>query len=121
MPNDTVGWVSTGGKPGYRARGWYLGHQSEVFKHLSEIVDLIAEEKTVDVILETENAAYLYRVTGRPVVLSAAEFDSGYFHSNLYAPEAEIVLTTCVPPRKWDYRLLVKAHLVGHSGVPLAK
>ncbi len=115
IPIEFVGQVPTTGNPGEGARGWYMAHQSDVFEHLPEIVHLILEGKPVDVILETEKEAYLYRVSGRPVILPTSEFDGGYFHANLYAPDPEIVLTTCVPPKKWDYRLLVTARLVGRG------
>jgi hypothetical protein len=113
ITKGVVRQVSTTGNPGEGSRGWYMGHKSDVFERLPEVVDLILEGKTVDIILETEKEAYLYRVSDRPVILPASEFDSGYFHANLYAAVPEIVLTTCVPPRKWDYRLLVTARLVG--------
>lgn len=92
-----------------------MAHQSGIFEHLPEIVNLVVEGQTVDVILESEEEAYLYQVSGRPVILPASEFNSGYFHVNLHAPYPEIVLTTCVPPNQWDYRLLVKARLVGRG------
>lgn len=115
LPKEAVGQVPGTGNAGEGAQGWYLAHQSGIFEHLPEIVDLVVEGKTVDVILETEEEAYLYRVSGRPVILPASEFNSGYFHANLHAPYPEIVLATCVPPKKWDYRLLVKARLVGRG------
>jgi len=115
LPKEAVGWVPGTGNAGEGAQGWYMAHQSDVFEHLPEIVHLILEGKPVDVILETEKEAYLYRVSGRPVILPTSEFDGGYFHANLYAPDPEIVLTTCVPPKKWDYRLLVTARLVGRG------
>jgi hypothetical protein len=118
IPREVVGQIPNTGNPGEGARGWYMGHQSNVFEHLPEIVPLISEGKTVDIILETGKEAYLYRVSGRPVILPTSEFDSSYFHANLYAAVPEIVLTTCVPPKKWDYRLLVTARIVGQGVMP---
>jgi hypothetical protein len=115
IPKEFVGWIPNTGNPSERSRGWYMGHNTDVFKRLPEVVDLLAEGKTVDIILETEKVAYLYRVIGRPVIVTASEFNGGYFHTNLFAPEPEIVLTTCVPPRSFEYRLLVTARLAGHG------
>lgn len=126
-PVREVGRLPGTGNPGEVARGWYFGHNYSIylrylygpaFFHLPEIVDLLADGETVDVILETPGAAYLYRVIDRPVILTAEEFHNGYFQANLFAPVAEIVLITCVPPPMWDYRLLITARLIGVGPLP---
>ena len=121
IPKHFVGWIPNTGSPGESSRGWYMGHQPDVFRRLPEVVDLIAKGQTVDILLETGKVTYLYQVIGRPVIVTASEFNGGYFHTNLFAAEPEIVLTTCVPPRSLDYRLLVKARLVGQSVAPAAE
>lgn len=124
-PESQVGIVPNAGNPGEAARGWYFGHlraplftDGGAFHDLPKVVDLLAQGKAVDVILETAEAAYLYRVSGKPKVLKAVEFHSEYFHKNLYSPEPEIVLVSCVPAWEWGSRLLVTARLVGIGPLP---
>jgi hypothetical protein len=119
QPKGSIGRIATAGNPGEMARGWYFGHirstddPGEEFRLLPTVVDLMAQGQVVDVILETTKSAYLYRVSRAPMILSAEDFDRGYFHENLHAAKAEVVLVTCLTSWKPTHRLLVTAELVG--------
>ena len=125
-PDGGVGLHPTAGNPGEGARGWYFGHYSQIFydrdgsnfDRLPKVVDMISEGQTIEIILETEGSAYLYQVVGRPVIVEANEFNTGYFHDNQYAPRPEIVLVTCIPPPTWTHRLLITARLAGVGPLP---
>jgi hypothetical protein len=126
-PWREIGRIDTAGNPGEKARGWYFGHlrlrianlrEDGTFWRLPEIVDFLAQGKPVNIILETQQAAYLYQVLERPIVLTALEFDNGYFQDHIYAAQPEIVLATCVSALKPDHRLLVVARLVGVGHSP---
>ncbi|MBM3925810.1 MAG: sortase [SAR202 cluster bacterium] len=119
QPKGSIGRIETAGNPGEGARGWYFGHirssgpSDEKFEQLPSVMDKITNGEPVDVILFAGGSAYLYRAYGKPVILTSVEMDSGYFHKNLYAPKAEIVLVTCVPPNKPTHRFLMTAELIG--------
>ena len=110
-PDNVVGHIPGTANPGEAARGWYFGHleslvrgEGSVFRNLPRIPDLIKEDP-VDVIVQSDNGEFLYRVTDTRVV-----------HENELRLEdsayATITLVACVPARVYDYRLLVSAELI---------
>ena len=75
-----------------------------MFRNLTRIPDLIKEDP-VDVIVESDEGEFLYRVTDTRVV-----------HENELRLEDSayptITLVACVPARVYDHRLLVSAELI---------
>ncbi|MBI4201526.1 MAG: sortase [Chloroflexi bacterium] len=112
-PNRVVGHIPTTGNPGEAATGWYFGHlqspfrdEGAVFRALPAIPDLLRKGEQVYVVLESHEGSYLYEVYG---------WES--MHQDklrvTQSSQATIVLVTCIPEWTYDYRLLVKAELVG--------
>jgi sortase (surface protein transpeptidase) len=110
-PNNVVGFIPETALPGQPASGWYFGHlqsivqgEGSVFHRLPEVADLVREDP-VDIILETPQTEYLYRVTSTRQVHQSqlAIRDS---------KAASITLVTCWPPRVYDQRILVNAELI---------
>lgn len=110
-PNRVVGHIPSTAKPGEPRLGWYFGHldnfisnEGDIFRHLPRISDLIRYDP-VDIFIETEDAEYVYRVTGTRQV---HRDDLHLTDTN----EAQIVLVTCWPFRVYDHRILVNASLI---------
>ena len=110
-PDKVVGHIPTTAQPGELANGWYFGHlddflsnEGAIFRRLPEISEMIRNEP-VDIFLATDEAEYLYRVTGTQQLhrddLFLAESDN-----------AQISLVTCWPFRVYDYRIVVSAVLI---------
>ncbi len=110
-PDKVVGHIPTTARPGELANGWYFGHlddflsnEGAIFRRLPEISEMIRNEP-VDIFLATDEAEYLYRVTGTQQVhrdeLFLAESDN-----------AQISLVTCWPFRVYDHRIVVSAVLI---------
>ena len=110
-PNRVVGHIPSTAKPGEPRLGWYFGHldnfisnEGDIFRHLPRISELIRYDP-VDIFIETEDAEYVYRVTGTRQV---HRDDLHLTDTN----EAQIVLVTCWPFRVYDHRILVNASLI---------
>lgn len=110
-PDKVVGHIPTTANPGEPRNGWYFGHldnfisnEGDIFRRLPEIAEMINYDP-VDVFIETEEAEYMYRVTGTRQMhrdeLSITETN-----------DAQIVLVTCWPFRVYDQRILVSASLI---------
>lgn len=110
-PDKVVGHIPTTARPGELANGWYFGHlddflsnEGAIFRRLPEISEMIMNEP-VDIFLATDEAEYLYRVTGTQQLhrdeLFLAESDN-----------AQISLVTCWPFRVYDHRIVVSAVLI---------
>ena len=110
-PDKVVGHIPTTALPGELANGWYFGHlddflsnEGAIFRRLPEISEMIRNEP-VDIFLSTDEAEYLYRVTGTQQMyrdeLFLAESDN-----------AQISLVTCWPFRVYDHRIVVSAVLI---------
>jgi sortase (surface protein transpeptidase) len=110
-PNNVVGFIPETAAPGQPSTGWYFGHlqslvlgEGSVFNRLPEVAGLIREDP-VDIILDTVDGEYLYRVKATRQVAQ----------SKLALSErgaAGITLVTCWPPRVYDQRILVEAELI---------
>ena len=110
-PNRVVGHIPSTAKPGEPRLGWYFGHldnfisnEGDIFRHLPRISELIRFDP-VDIFIETDDAEYVYRVTGTRQV---HRDDLHLTDTN----EAQIVLVTCWPFRVYDHRILVNASLI---------
>ena len=110
-PDNTVGHIPSTARPGEMSQGWYFGHlrsvlqgEGNVFRRLPDIAGLIRNDP-VDVVLVTEDAEYLYRVTG-------TEQMHGDDLAITDTPNASIILVTCWPPNVYDRRILVHAELI---------
>ena len=112
-PANTVGHIPATANPGEARAGWYFGHlespirgEGNVFRKLPDIPGLLKNDP-VDVIVETEDGEFLYRVVETSVVhqddLSLVE-----------TADATLTLVACVPARVYDHRLLVTAELLGY-------
>ena len=110
-PDNVVGHIPGTANPGEAAMGWYFGHleslvrgEGSVFRNLTRIPDLIKEDP-VDVIVQSDEGEFLYRVTDTRVV-----------HENELRLEDSayptITLVACAPARVYDHRLLVGAELI---------
>ena len=109
----TRSWATsrTTARPGELDNGWYFGHlddflsnEGAIFRRLPEISDMIRNEP-VDIFIATDEAEYLYRVTGTQQL----------HRDELYLAEsnnAQISLVTCWPFRVYDYRIVVSAVLI---------
>lgn len=115
-PDKVVGHIPTTARPGELANGWYFGHlddflsnEGAIFRRLPEISEMIRNEP-VDIFLATDEAEYIYRVTGTKQVhrddLFLAESDN-----------AQISLVTCWPFRVYDQRIVVSAVLIAMKPV----
>lgn len=110
-PNNVVGFIPGTAAPGQPSTGWYFGHlqslllgEGSVFNRLPEVAGLIRED-LVDIILDTVEGEYLYRVTAtRQVPQDKLALSGG--------GPAGITLVTCWPPRVYDQRILVEAELI---------
>ena len=110
-PDNTVGHIPDTANPGEMSQGWYFGHlrsvlqgEGNVFRRLPDIAGLIRNDP-VDVVLVTEDAEYLYRVTG-------TEQMHGDDLRITDTPNSSIILVTCWPPNVYDRRILVHAELI---------
>ena len=110
-PNRVVGHIPSTANPGETRLGWYFGHldnfisnEGDIFRHLPEIAELIQFDP-VDIFIETDNAEYVYRVTGtRQVHRDELRLTD--------TNDAQIMLVTCWPFRVYDHRILVSASLI---------
>ncbi len=110
-PDKVVGHIPTTAQPGELANGWYFGHlddflsnEGAIFRRLPEISEMIRNEP-VDIFIATDEAEYLYRVTGTKQL----------HRDELYLAEsanAQISLVTCWPFRVYDQRIVVSAVLI---------
>ncbi|MBI4218580.1 MAG: sortase [Chloroflexi bacterium] len=110
-PAYVVGHIPGTANPGENGNGWYFGHlespgrnEGNVFYRLPDIAKLLKQDP-IDVIVENDRAAYLYRVISTRVV---HQDDMTLFE----APRGTITLVACVPSRVYDHRLLVTAELI---------
>lgn len=110
-PDRVVGHIPSTANPGETNNGWYFGHldnfisnEGDIFRRLPEISEMIRFDP-VDIFIQTEEAEYMYRVTGTRQMhrdeLRITESD-----------DAQIVLVTCWPFRVYDHRVLVSASLI---------
>ena len=106
-----MGHIPDTANPGEGGNGWFFGHlesplrgEGNVFRRLPEIRRL-AEQDPVDIIIENDDGAFLYRVVATDVVHQddLSIYDSG---------GSEVTLVACVPTRVYDHRLLVTAELI---------
>ncbi|MBI4305020.1 MAG: sortase [Chloroflexi bacterium] len=110
-PAYVVGHIPGTANPGENGNGWFFGHlespgrnEGNVFYRLPEIPKLLKQDP-VDVIIESERGAFLYRVVSTRVLHQD--------HMALFeAPRGTITLVACVPSRVYDHRLLVTAELI---------
>lgn len=110
-PNRVVGHIPSTANPGEARLGWYFGHldnfisnEGDIFRNLPKIADLIRFDP-VDVFIETDDAEYVYRVTG---TRQLHRDELRLTDTN----DAQIVLVTCWPFRVYDHRILVSASLI---------
>ena len=110
-PANVVGHIPGTANPGENGNGWYFGHlespflgEGNVFYRLPEIARLIQEDP-VDIIVEGESGAFIYRVVATKIVHQDAV-------SLFEAPVGSVTLVACVPSRVYDHRLLVTAQLI---------
>ncbi|MDP2950022.1 MAG: sortase, partial [Chloroflexota bacterium] len=99
--------------PGERGTGWYFGHlespirgEGSVFRDLPKIPELLRQGEDVYVIVSNGATDFLYRVTDFQVLPGEQLklYDTG---------QPSVFLVTCIPRLYYDYRLVVKAELVG--------
>lgn len=114
-PAHVVGHIPGTANPGENGNGWYFGHlespflgEGNVFYRLPDLAQLIKEDP-VDIIVEGDTAAFLYRVIATKVVHQDAI-------SLFEAPVGTVTLVACVPSRVYDHRLLVTAQLIAKRG-----
>ena len=110
-PDKIVGHIPTTANPGELANGWYFGHldnflsnEGDIFRRLPEISSMLKNEY-VDIFISTNDAEYMYRVTGTRQL----------HRSDLYITDSDnsqITLVTCWPFRVYDHRIVVSAVLV---------
>ncbi len=112
-PNRVVGHIPTTANPGEKSTGWYFGHlesplrgEGSVFRDLPRIPELLRKGQRVLVQLESSQGSYLYEVYDSTILPQddLRVVDKG---------ASDIVLVTCVPEWKYNYRLLVTARLIG--------
>ncbi|NQU97413.1 MAG: sortase [Chloroflexi bacterium] len=110
-PNNVAGHIPGTANPGEAAMGWYFGHleslvrgEGSVFRNLTRIPDLIKEDP-VDIVVQSDEGEFLYRVTGTRVVHE----DELRLEDSAYPT---ITLVACVPAKVYDHRLLVSAELI---------
>lgn len=110
-PNRVVGHIPSTANPGEARLGWYFGHldnfisnEGDIFRHLPKIAELIRFDP-VDIFIETDDAEYVYRVTG---TRQLHRDELRLTDTN----DAQIVLVTCWPFRVYDHRILVSASLI---------
>ncbi len=110
-PDRVVGHIPHTANPGAAGNGWYFGHldnfisnEGDIFRRLPEIAEMFKFDP-IDIFILTEEAEYMYRVTGtRQVHKSALRLTD--------TPDAQVVLVTCWPFRVYDQRILVSASLI---------
>ena len=111
QPINLVGHIPETPNPGQLGNGWYFGHlespilgEGNIFNRLPEVVEMIKNDP-VDVIIETDDEAFLYRVTGS-IVIPKEELA-------LYrTATATITLVASFPSRVYSHRLLITAELI---------
>ena len=110
-PDRVVGHIPSTANPGEARLGWYFGHldnfisnEGDIFRHLPRISELIRFDP-VDIYIETDEAEYVYRVTG------TRQVHRDQLHLT-DTNDAQIVLVTCWPFRVYDHRILVSASLI---------
>jgi hypothetical protein len=111
QPINLVGHIPETPNPGQLGNGWYFGHlespilgEGNIFNRLPDVVEMIKNDP-VDVIIETENEAFLYRVTGSNVV---PKEDLELYRSDT----ATVTLVASFPSRVYSHRLLITAELI---------
>ena len=110
-PNRVVGHIPNTANPGEARNGWYFGHldnfisnEGDIFRRLPEISEMFKFDP-VDIFILTEEAEYMYRVTGtRQMHKSELRITD--------TSDAQVVLVTCWPFRVYDQRILVSASLI---------
>ena len=115
-PERVVGYHNGTANPGTSGNTVLSGHISSplrregaIFSDLPQVAPLLKEGRTVDVILHTADARYLYRVVETRVSKPA---DVDLFRP---ATEPSLTLLTCIPDYVYSDRLLVSAILVGKA------
>jgi sortase (surface protein transpeptidase) len=111
QPINLVGHIPETPNPGQLGNGWYFGHlespilgEGNIFNRLPEVVEMIKNDP-VDVIIETEGEAFLYRVI-RSNVIPKEELE-------LYRTDtATVTLVASFPSRVYSHRLLITAELI---------
>ena len=111
QPINLVGHIPETPNPGQLGNGWYFGHlespilgEGNIFNRLPEVVEMIKNDP-VDVIIETDNEAFLYRVTGSTVIPKE--------ELALYRTDtATVTLVASFPSRVYSHRLLITAELI---------
>ncbi len=111
QPINLVGHIPETPNPGQRGNGWYFGHlespilgEGNIFNRLPEVVEMIKNDP-VDVIIETESEAFLYRVIASNVIPKE--------ELELYRTDtATITLVASFPSRVYSHRLLITAELI---------
>ncbi|NQW17724.1 MAG: sortase [Chloroflexi bacterium] len=111
QPVNLVGHIPETPNPGQPGNGWYFGHlespilgEGNIFNRLPDIVEMIKNDP-VDVIIETDNEAFLYRVTGSNVI---PKEDIELYRSDT----ATVTLVASFPSRVYSHRLLITAELI---------
>lgn len=110
-PDKVVGHIPSTANPGEPRLGWYFGHldnfisnEGDIFRRLPEISGLLRWDP-VDIFIETDEAEYVYRVTG---TRQMHRDDLRLTDTN----DSQITLVTCWPFRVYDHRILVTASLI---------
>ena len=111
QPINLVGHIPETPNPGQLGNGWYFGHlespilgEGNIFNRLPEVVEMIKNDP-VDVIIETDREAFLYRVTGANVIPKE--------ELTLYRTDtATVTLVASFPSRVYSHRLLITAELI---------
>jgi len=111
QPINLVGHIPETPNPGQLGNGWYFGHlespilgEGNIFNRLPEVVEMIKNDP-VDVIIETDDEAFLYRVTGSIVIRKE---DLALYRT----PTATVTLVASFPSRVYSHRLLITAELI---------
>lgn len=115
QPVQVVGHIPETANPGEWGNGWYFGHlesprlsEGNVFRRLPEIRELVKHDP-VDIILESPQGEFLYRVTGWEI-LPKEEL-------RLKGSDAPVVtLVASFPTRVYDQRLVVTGTLLAQRG-----
>ena len=116
-PKNVVGHIPSTAKPSEEGSGWYFGHlespirgEGNVFRRLPEIPRLMREDKSVLIYIQDINRTYLYEVYKADVVYQDELFIKDF-------GKRDILLVTCYPRLKYDYRIIITAAMVGVTEV----
>ena len=115
-PKNVVGHIPETASAGEAGTTWLFGHlespirnEGNVFSQLPKIPGLLRKGEEVYAIVESDTAAYLYRIVESKVVpqedLRLTDAD-----------RSSLVLVACVPRLIYDHRLLITGELVGIRG-----